>query len=74
MQSSALARSYRVLTPLRAVAAINIISGKTSEAQSMLAKALTADPASPRALLVGVYIEMRKGNADAALRMLKNRA
>ena len=61
------------LPPALAVAAIHVIGGSLGEAQNMVAKALAVDPASQRALLVGVYLEMRLGNADAALRMLKSR-
>lgn len=52
---------------------MHVMQGRLEEAQESASRALSEDAGSPQALMAGVYIEMRKGNSDAALRMLKAR-
>ena len=50
-----------------------IVDGRLPEAKESMARALSEDPSSPQALLGAMYLEMRVGNSEAALRMLKAR-
>jgi len=48
-----------------------IVDGRLPEAKDSIARALSEDPGSPQALLGAMYLEMKMGNSEAALRMLK---
>lgn len=50
-----------------------IIDGRLPEARESMSHALREDPGSSQALLGAMYLEMRRGNTEAALRMLKAR-
>jgi hypothetical protein len=54
-------------------AAVHIVRHALPAAQRAIADALESDPRAPHALLLAVYLEMRQGNAAAALAILKRR-
>jgi hypothetical protein len=55
------------------VATAHMLQHNLSRAHAAITRALECDPRSPGALLLAVYLEMRQGNAAAALAILKRR-
>jgi tetratricopeptide (TPR) repeat protein len=53
------------------LACAHILRDDLAQAQACIAQALTHQPSSTKALLLQVYLELRKGNNDIALELLK---
>jgi len=53
------------------LACVHILKEDMAQAQVCIAQALTHQPSSTKALLLQVYLEIRKGNSDVALELLK---
>eukprot|EP00026_Physarum_polycephalum_P002861 Phypoly_transcript_02870.p1 GENE.Phypoly_transcript_02870~~Phypoly_transcript_02870.p1 ORF type:complete len:843 (+),score=269.67 Phypoly_transcript_02870:83-2611(+) len=53
------------------LAASHILRDDLAQAQACITQALTHQPSSTKALLLQVYLELRKGNNDIALELLK---